>query len=128
MIFPLTKISPLEVASTRVTEANTFRFGLFVGLGSGGWAAADNTDRELYAVGWVTAADPASFRVVSARGEVVEWPGHGLGSAGDRLWLGTAGGVLSSESGGAAVEVVQVVAKVWDADHIQLFPPEPVTF
>lgn len=126
-IHPLTKKSPLEIFSTRVDEANSFVPGEFLAATPSGLALADNADRDKPAIAWVAAADPDRYWIVSARGEIVEWNDHGF-SIGAYRWLDTAGGTTATEPTGAAVEVVQPVLLVLDADHVQLFPERPITF
>lgn len=109
-------------------SAGTFAVGKLLAVGGAGWTLATNTDATLFAVGVVRSSSTAGARVVTSRGEVVRWPAHGLGSAGQRRWLGTAGASVSAEPGGASVKVVQVVFRVVDADHVLLFPESPVTF
>lgn len=121
-VYPQTKVGPLEIQGTRVVDANTFSAGVFVALTASGWVLADNSSRSKLASGWIAAADPDSFRVVTSSGQVVEWYGHGLGSAGALLWLSTGGAATTTEPSGSGVALLQVVGKILDADHVQVFP------
>jgi hypothetical protein len=105
--------------------AGTFAVGQLLALPPAGWALADNTDGDLPAVGIVRSAGTTGARLVTSRGEIVRWTAHGLGSAGQRRWLGTAGATVSSEPSGSAVRIVQEVIRVVDADHVLLFPDNP---
>lgn len=97
-------------------------FGQWVAFGAGGIAIADNTDRDLYAGGWVAATDGATVWIRTSAGQLVTWIGHGIGPAGQRAWLGTSGSTLTAPPGGSA-RVEQVVLRVVDSDTVQLFPP-----
>lgn len=113
----------LTVRSTRVVEANSYQVGDLLSHGAAGWFHASNDDPYARAVGFVVAANEGSFRVVTSSNQIVPWAEHGVGNPGDRLFLGTGGGYLSSRPLGPATSV-QEVAEVYDADHLLLFPPD----
>lgn len=110
------------------SAVGSFSIGDLLNLSGGGWALADNTDRTRRAEGVVRSLDGSGYVVTMSRGEIFEWKSHGLGSAGQRLWLGTSGGYVTSEPVGSGIQVVQEVALVVDDDSICLFPDAPPTF
>lgn len=112
---------------TLETTVGSFVVGSLLALTSAGWVLADNTDREKVAVAVVDQVAPL-YRVRTSRGELVRVPSHGLGSTGQKLWLGTSGAMVDSEPAGSSVEVVQEVAKVVDSDQLYMFPNTPPTF
>lgn len=119
-ISPAIELSPLEIRSTRIVEANSYESGDLIVVSASPTILADNRDETKMAEGIVVSASSDSFQVVTSAGQVVPLPSHGLGSAGDRLWLGETGDFLTSAPSSV---VVQVAAKVVDSDSVLLFPP-----
>jgi hypothetical protein len=120
-----TELGPLDLSAHHVTEANTFRLGELVAFTAAGIVLADNTDADKVANGIVMSASPTDFRLITSAGQAVKVPSHGLGVAGQELWLGTSGGVVTSPPSGGPVRVTQYVLLVIDDDNLILFPQEP---
>lgn len=126
-IHPPSKIDPLQFRATRIDEANSFQSGQFIAQDGASRVLADNTNRARPAFALVAAAAPDRYWIFTNAGEPVEWNDHGF-SVGTYRWLGTAGGTTTPKPGGPTVQVEQVVLLVLDADHVQLFPQQPITF
>lgn len=124
-IHPWTEKVALDLFADRVVSTQQFSIGDLVALTSTGEALADNTDAEKRAIGFVAAASKTEHWLIMGT-RLVSWPKHGQGECGDRLWLGTGGGYVSSEPTGSSVVVVQEVALVWDENYLIVFPPPMV--
>lgn len=107
------------------TVTGTHAAGVAVYLDSGGtWGAASSDDEMKVGMGLsLGPVNATEFRVLYlGRGEIAS---HGLGSAGQRLYLGTSGGLVTSPPASPAFS--QLMAVVEDADHLIAQPstPEP---
>jgi hypothetical protein len=129
MIIPFGSTGPLVAAANLVEEDNTFAAGQLVAITSSGFELADNTVKSKPAIGYVFDAFATAFWLMTIAGTVVDYAEHGFGAAGTKLWLGTTGGIVTSEPTGASAVVIQVVGQVLDADRIllQFHPPVILT-
>ena len=126
MIVPVGKEGPLVVAANLIKVENTFSAHVLISAASTGWELADNTIKSRRVAGLVHSATAAYFWLITAAGTIYELPGHGLGSAGADLWLGTAGAFVSTEPSSSSAVLIQKVARVIDSDHLLLCFDPPV--
>ncbi len=126
IVVPAGSDGPLLVQANQIVEANVWEAFSLLTILSTGWDLADNTAHSKRAVGFVHTATADQFWLITAPGTIYQWPGHGLGSAGDLLWLGTAGEFVAAEPSGGAAVVIQVVATVIDAEYIFFHFDPPV--
>ena len=94
--------------------------GTLMGYESG-WVKADNTDKDRRARLIVKGADRSGrgYRATGKRGKF-RWSSHGLGTVGTKLWLGTSGGLVTSEPQGSAVFISQYIGMILDLHSILL--------
>ena len=112
------------VFASPVEQANSFVKGKWVSSGSP-WVLATKDDRDGEIDGLVFKATSLRFWVVTSG--IVTLVAHGLGSAGQTLWLST-GGTTSPTKPAGPSNVVQRVGRVIDVDRIKVQIEHPEIF
>ena len=120
---PYTEVS--GVFTSHFVQANTFIKVQWVSAGAT-WILASMDDRDEQADGLIFKANSTEFWVVTS-GDV-PLLAHGLGAAGDTLWLDLAGATSTTGPSGGTMKLRQRVGRVTGADSILVMIEHPEVF